>query len=179
MNKLYFIVPIVGLALFYAYFHNFNTKYKAIQAEKQAAIQKAIKDKAIEDEKNRQIAYQNAIKAQEQRKKEKEERDRIEEEKKKARQDLEDKRERSFAERKKFREQVDRLKKEVAEVEGQIKDVEAEKKSHVDEQVFLKNYVKQAESNVKYYYDLLDKIDAAEKARAAEAAAAAAAAKKS
>jgi hypothetical protein len=47
----------------------------------------------------------------------------------------------------------------------------------MDEQVFLRTYVKQAESNVKYYYDLLDKIAAAEKARAAEAAAAAAAKK--
>ena len=53
-----------------------------------------------------------------------------------------------------------------------------EKKTLQDEQVFLKAYVKQAESNVKYYYDLLDKIALAEKARADAAAAAAAAAAK-
>ena len=56
---------------------------------------------------------------------------------------------------------------------------EDEKKTLVDEQTFLKTYVKQAEANVKYYYDLLDKITVAEKARADAAAAAAAAAKKS
>ncbi|HYC72302.1 MAG TPA: hypothetical protein VEB66_13905 [Opitutaceae bacterium] len=177
MNKIYVIVPLIGLLLFGGYFWNFNKGYKLKEQQKREAVEKAVRDKAIEDEKNRRIAYDNAIKAQEQRKREKEERDRIEEEKKKQRQDLEDKRERSFNERKKFREQVDRLKKEVAEVDDQIKDVEAEKKSHADEQVFLKNYVKQAESNVKYYYDLLDKIDAAEKARAAAEAAAAAAKK--
>jgi hypothetical protein len=53
-----------------------------------------------------------------------------------------------------------------------------EKKRHADEEAFLKNYVTQAEANVKYYYDLLDKVTAAEKAAADAAAAAAAAAKK-
>ena len=71
-----------------------------------------------------------------------------------------------------------RLRKEVASVEDEIKKIETEKKAHSDESAFLKNYVRQAQSNVKYYYDLLDKIDAAEKARA-EAERAAAAAKKS
>ena len=61
---------------------------------------------------------------------------------------------------------------------SEINKIEDEKKKHQDELSFLKTYVKQAEANVKYYYDLLDKIDAAEKAKAA-AAAAAAAAKKS
>lgn len=171
MNKIYIIVPLLGCLLFGAYFWNFNTEYKEIEAKKKAAAVKAIKDKLIEDEKNRVIAYQNAIKAQEQRKKEKEERERIEEEKKKNRQDHEDRRERAFNERKKFREQVERLKKEVAAVEEDITKIEAEKKSHQDELVFLKDYVRQAESNVKYYYDLLEKIDAAEKARAAAEAA--------
>ena len=48
-----------------------------------------------------------------------------------------------------------------------------EKKRHIDEEAFLKTYVVQAEANVKYYYNLLDKIDVAEKARAEAAAAAA------
>lgn len=179
MNKIYILVPLIGCILFGAYFWNFNTKYKAVEQAKKEKIVAEIKAKALKDEENRKLAYDAAIKAQENRKKEKEERDRIEEEKKKARQDLEDKRERAFSERKKFREQVDRLKKDVAGVEEEITKIEAERKSHSDEQAFLKNYVKQAETNVKYYYDLLDKIDAAEKARAKAEADAAAAAKKS
>ena len=54
-----------------------------------------------------------------------------------------------------------------------------EKKHLLDEQVFLQNYVKMAEANVKYYYDLNDKITAAEAARIEAEKAAAAAAKKS
>ncbi len=50
--------------------------------------------------------------------------------------------------------------------------IEEEKKKHLDEQAFLKTFVNKAEANVKYYYDLLEKIDAAEKAKAAAAAAA-------
>jgi hypothetical protein len=51
-----------------------------------------------------------------------------------------------------------------------------EKKRLVDENDALKVYVTQAETNVKYYYALLEKIAAAEKAAADAAAAAAAAA---
>jgi len=178
MNKLYFIVPLVGSILFAAYFTSFNKQHKAREEAKKAVAMAELKEKQLRDEENRRLAYDAAIKAQEQRRLEKEERDRLEEEKKKLRQDLEDKRERSFNERKKFREQVERLRKEVSSVEEEIKKIETEKKSHADESAFLKNYVRQAQSNVKYYYDLLDKIDAAEKARA-EAERAAAAAKKS
>ena len=178
MNKLYFILPVVGCILFAVYYSSFNKQHKMREEAKKAVAMAELKQKQLQDEENRRLAYDAAIKAQEQRRLEKEERDRLEEEKKKLRQDLEDKRERSFNERKKFREQVERLRKEVTSVEEEIKKIEAEKKSHVDERAFLKDYVRQAQSNVKYYYDLLDKIDAAEKARA-EAERAAAAAKKS
>jgi hypothetical protein len=51
------------------------------------------------------------------------------------------------------------------------------KNNPLDEETFLKTNVNQAEANVKYYTDLLDKVDAAEKAAAQAAAAAALAAK--
>lgn len=177
MNKLYILIPVIGCLLFGAYFWNFNAEYKAKQAEK---VQKALeiaKERQKQEVADRQHAYEAAIKAQAQRKAEREERERIEEEKKKHRVDLEEKRERAFAERRKNREQVDRLKKEVAGVEEEIAKLELQKKTHLDEQAFLKTYVKQAEANVKSYYDLLDKIEAAEKARAAAEAAAKAAQK--
>ena len=75
---------------------------------------------------------------------------------------------------------VRRLKKDLEEVQEEVKKIELEKKTLADEQSFLKDYVKRAESNQKYYTDLMDKIAAAEAARAKAAAdAAAAAAKKS
>ena len=70
------------------------------------------------------------------------------------------------------------MKKDLSEVKEATAKIADEKKRHADEETFLKTYVKQAEANVKYYYDLLDKITAAEKAAADAAAAAAAAAKK-
>ena len=76
-----------------------------------------------------------------------------------------------------MRSQVDRLKKDLDEVKVVVAKSTEDKKHLADEDAFLKNYVKQADANVKYYYDLLDKIDAAEKAKAAAEAAAAAAAK--
>ena len=57
------------------------------------------------------------------------------------------------------------MKAEVAKLQDQ-------RQSHLDEQKFLKEYVKQAEANVKYYYDLIDKLAAAEAAKAAAEAAA-------
>ncbi len=180
MNKVYILAPLIGCLLFFGYYLKFNSQYEAEEEARKAAQVEKVKQKQIADELLRKAAYDAAIQAQKERTEQRERDAKIEEEKKKSRQDLEDKRERSFNERKKFREQVDRLKKEVAGVEEEIKKIEAEKKSHADEQAFLRSYVKQAESNVKYYYDLLDKIDAAEKARAeAERLAAAAAAKKS
>ena len=72
---------------------------------------------------------------------------------------------------------MSRLKKDLADVKDATVKIAEEKKRYSDEGAFLRNYVKQADANVKYYYDLLDKITVAEKA-AADAAAAAAAAKK-
>ena len=71
------------------------------------------------------------------------------------------------------------LKKDLEDVKAATAKVTEDKKHFADEQAFLLTYVKQAEANTKYYYDLLEKIAAAEKAAADAAAAAAAAAKKS
>ena len=85
---------------------------------------------------------------------------------------------RANSDKNKLTDQARRLKKDLEEVQDEIKKIELERKTLQDEQVFLKAYVKQAESNVKYYYDLLDKIALAEKARADAAAKAAEEAKK-
>jgi len=76
-----------------------------------------------------------------------------------------------------LRDQVKRLDMDLKELKAVTTKAVEEKKKLIDEQAFLLTYVKQAEANVKYYYDLLDKISAAEAAHAAAAAAAAAAAK--
>jgi len=179
MNKAYFIVPIIALGVFIAFYVPFERGYNAKLAGQKAKLEQAKKDKAAQEIKNREAAIKAAIDAQEKRKKEKEAKDKIEEDKRVARQTAEDQRDRAHSDRLKLADQSRRLKKDLEDVNAEIKKIEEEKKTLVDEQAFLKTYVKQAEANVKYYYDLLDKITAAEKARADAAAAAAAAVKKS
>jgi uncharacterized protein (DUF3084 family) len=178
MNKVYIIIPLIALAVFGGFYVQFAKGYEAKIAAAKAKEEEAKKEKARLEVENREKAIQAAIEAQARRKLEREAKERLEEKKRTDRQEAEDKRELAFSDYKKFNDQVSRLKKDLVEVQEEIKKIEAEKKTLVDEQAFLRNYVKQAEANVKYYYDLLDKIAQAEKAREAAAAAAAAAAKK-
>jgi len=178
MNKFYIILPLLGCLIFGGFYYQFDKTYKADQEVKRVAAQAELKEKQRRDNEARQEAYQAAIEAQAQRKKEREERDRIEAEKKENRLKLEDARQQAFDDRKRLREQVERLKKEVAGVQEEVGKIEATKKAHSDELVFLKDYVKSAKTNANSYYELLEKISNAEKAAAAATAAAAAAAKK-
>lgn len=177
MNKAYFIIPLIGVLIFGGFYVNFSRGHEAHLAEVKAKADEAKKEKARQQVIDREKAIAAAVEASKLRTEERLKKEKIEEEKKTARQTAEDKRLRANSDKTKLTDQVRRLKKDLEEVQEEIKKIELEKKTLVDEQAFLRTYVKQAESNVKYYYDLLDKIAAAEKARAAEAAAAAAAKK--
>lgn len=178
MNKVYIIVPLICTLIFGAFYYSFDKGYAAKQAKIAAAAEAELKAKAAKDIADRAAAIEAAVEAAKKREAERKERDRIAELKATARQEAEDRRQKTYDERNRARDQVVRLKKDLEEVKGTFGKLEEEKKKHTDEQAFLKTYVKQAEANVKYYYDLLEKIDASEKAKAAAAAAAAAAAKK-
>ncbi|AOS46341.1 hypothetical protein Verru16b_03445 [Lacunisphaera limnophila] len=179
MNKVYIIVPIILLAVFSGFYVSFSKGYEAKIATAKAKVEEEKKEKARLEVVNREKAIQAAVQAQAKRKLEREAKERLDEQKRVDRQTAEDKRERAFSDRNRLADQKRRLEKDLLEVQEEVKKVEAAKKTFVDEQAFLKNYVKQAEANVKYYYELLDKIAQAEKARADAAAAAAAAARKS
>ena len=173
MNKVYLIIPLVGLLIFGGFYYNFTSQYEAKAKEALAKVEQDKKDRAARDVLNREAAIKAAIETQAKRKIEREKKEAAEEAKRVARQEAEDQRLRIFDERNKLRDQVARLKKDLEEVKVATTKVTEEKKRHIDEEAFLKVYVVQAEANVKYYYNLLDKIDVAEKARAEAAAAAA------
>lgn len=173
MNKIYILIPLLGVLAFGGVYYNFTKEYEQKQVAIKLKAEQDRKDKAKRDIVAREKAIKDAIEATEKRKKEREEKERMDEAKKKARQEAEDRRQRAFDDRKRTRDAMERLKKDVEAVKADIAKLEEEKKKHVDEQAFLKQYVKQAEANVKYYYDLLDKLKAAEEARAAAEAAAA------
>jgi hypothetical protein len=177
MNKSYFIFPLIGLLIFGGFYINFDRNYEAKVAEAAVKAEQVKKAKAKQDVLNREAAIKAAIEASKRREIERKERERIEEQKKTARQEAEDLRQKNYDERNKLRDQVTRLNKDLEELKTVTAKVDGEKKKHVDELAFLQTFVKQAEANVKYYYNLLDKITAAEAAKAAAAAAEAAAAK--
>ncbi len=178
MNKVYLIIPLIGLLLFGGVYMNFAKGHEAHLAEIKIQADEVKKAKALKAIKDREKAIDEAVKASKLRAEERAKKEKVEEDKKNDRQTAEDKRLRANSDKTKLTDQARRLKKDLEEVQDEIKKIEQDKKTLLDEQVFLKAYVKQAESNVKYYYDLLDKIALAEKARAEAAAAAAAAAKK-
>ena len=179
MNKAYIIFPLVCTLVFGVFYYNFDRQYDQKQKDIAAKAAADLKEKEKRDIAAREKAIADAVEAAKKREIERKERDRIAEEKATARQEAEDRRQKTYDERNRARDQVTRLKKDLDEVKSTFTKIDDEKKKYVEEQAFLKTYVKQAEANVKYYYDLLEKIDAAEKAKAAAAAAAAAAAKKS
>jgi len=173
MNKVYLIIPLIGLLIFGGFYYDFTSKYEARAKEATAKIEQEKKDRAARDIANRELAIKAAVETQAKRKLEREKREAAEEAKRVARQEAEDQRLRAYDDRNKLREQVTRLKKDLEEVKAATAKVADEKKRHLDEGAFLRTYVKKAEANVKYYYDLLDKIAAAEDAKAKADAAAA------
>jgi colicin import membrane protein len=179
MNKAYFIIPLIGVLIFGGFYHNFAKGHEARLAQIKATAEKAKADKVRQGIVDREKAIAAAVEASKLRAEERAKKEKLEEDKKNDRQTAEDKRLRANSDKTKLSTQLKSLQKDLAEVQEEIKKLEQEKKTLADEQVFLQAYVKQAESNQKYYYDLLDKIALAEKARADAAAAAAAAAKKS
>ena len=178
MNKVYLIFPLIGILIFGGFYISFDKSYEAKLTAIKTKAEDAKKAKAKQQVADRETAIDAAVKAQAARKIEREEKERVEEAKKVARQDAEDKRLHAYEDRNKFHDQVGRLKKDLAEITEATAKIADEKKHHLDEDAFLKTYVKQAEANVKYYYALLEKIAAAEKAAEEARLAAAAAAKK-
>jgi nitrogen regulatory protein PII-like uncharacterized protein len=177
MNKVYIIVPLICTLIFGGFYYQFARGYAQKQADMVAKADAELKAKVAKDIADRAKAIEAAVEAAKKREIERKERDRIAELKATARVEAEDRRQKTYDERNRARDLVVRLKKDLDEVKGTFGKIEDEKKKHTDEQAFLRTYVKQAEANVKYYYDLLEKIDASEKAKAAAVAAAAAAKK--
>jgi len=178
MNKVYLIFPLIGLLIFGGFYISFDKTFVAKQEAIKAKAELERKAKAEQQIRDRETAIKAAVEASAIRAKERKEREAQDEAKKVARQQAEDHRQKTFDDRNKFRDQVFRLKRELTEVKEEEAKITEEKKQRESELAFLKTYVTQAESNQKYYYNLLDKIDAAEKAQAAAEKAAAAATKK-
>jgi hypothetical protein len=171
MNKAYVIWPLVGLLVFGAFYWNFNRTYLEKHRQEEIQKQKDKRERILKDAESRRNAILAATDAQNKRIAERAVRDKLEEKERAARAELIDRRNRVFEDvNKRLRPQLERLRSDAADVKEQIAKFEQEKKQYIDEEAFLRAYVRKAEANVQTYLNLLDQLAAAEKARAEAAA---------
>lgn len=176
-NYVYFVVPLLGLIVFAAFYWNFDSQYEAQQAQVIATAKKAAKDKVDAANRDRQKAFDEATAANDRRKKEKEAKEKADAEKADARDAALQDRNKALRDASNLTQKIDRLTKEVEATKKEVSAVEEDKKKAVAEQAFLKTYVKQAQDNAKSLESVLQKIKEADDAAVAAAKAAAEAAK--
>jgi hypothetical protein len=172
----YIFPPILGLVIFGVIYWQYNSGYEARLAESERKEKAIIQAKLDEDARNRKVAVESAIAAQEKRKVEKLAQDAKDAADKDRREKAMQAKYRAQREADKLASQVKRLQKEIEDEKKEIAKVEEDKKRVVDEAAFQREYVKKAEDNVRSLQTVLDRIAAADAAAEAAAKAAAAAA---
>jgi hypothetical protein len=173
-TKIYFIVPLVTLLIFFGYYWKFSSEYESKQAAIVAAEKQRKLDKIKADNDLRLKAIEEANAAQAQRKLERKQRD---EKERQQREDKENARlamEKADQDAQKLERQAERLKKEVKEAGEEIAKLQAEKQRSIDEDAHIKTLVTKAEENVAKLDDVVKKIEVADAAAARAAALAAA-----
>jgi hypothetical protein len=179
-SRIYFIAPIIVLAVFIAYYWNFKSTYDAKQAEIQATIKRQKVEKLEQEAKNREAAIHDALAAQQLRKKERAEREAREQKQKDDHENATLNEQKADQESQKLQRQVEKLTKDVEAEKEDIKKIEVENKKQDEEAAFLEQFDKLAQENQAAMSAVLTKIaeaDAAAVKYAAEAAKKAAAQK--
>jgi colicin import membrane protein len=174
----YFLAPLAGLIIFGAIYWNFSKGFAAREAARVAAEKQKKEDKLRAQAKANEQAIREALAAQERRKAERAAKEAKDKKDHDDRQTAQDAKEKAFRDKEKFGKQVNVLKGELQTEKDSIVKLQADKKKYIEEQAFLRIYVKQAEDNVKSLMQVLDKIAAADAARATADALAASEAKK-
>lgn len=172
-SYIYFLVPLIGLIAFGALYWNFKEGYEEKLAEKTRIQRMEREEKLMAEAKNREKAIKDAVAAQERRKVEKAEKEAKERADQEARQLAIEARDKANRDQLKLASQIERLEKDIKVEKDAIAKLDEERKRALDEQNFLKTYVKQAEANTSSLKEVLDKITAADAARAAAEALAA------
>src|SRR2546423_1364440 len=145
-SYLYFLAPLVALALFGVVYYQYASKFD----ERQEAMAKKQRDdreeKIKKDNESKQKAVADALAAQDARKKAKGEKEAREQKAAEDRDRAVQGRAKAKEEARKLVDTVARLKKEVADNKKDIVELEADKKRAADEMTFVKEYVKKADS---------------------------------
>jgi hypothetical protein len=170
MKRIYFIAPMVALALFAIYSWHFNQEFEAKEEAKAATIRSARDNKLKSEAEARKKAMSDAIASQEKLKKDRLDREAEEVRKKEARQASIDARDRGYREQEKLARQVERIKKDIRVEEEALTKLDGSIKYAQGEKTFENEFIGKAKQNVAALAEILTKIDAAEAARAAGAA---------
>ncbi|HND61602.1 MAG TPA: hypothetical protein PLB90_09000 [Opitutaceae bacterium] len=169
----YVLAPIVGLIIFGAVYWNFSSTYEANEAAKALKVKQDKEAKALAQARANEQAIREANAGVLRRKAEREAKEAKEKKDRELRVAANDAKEKAYTDKEKFAKQVSRLESDIKIEKDAISKLEEERKRLVEEQAFLRVYVKQAEDNVKSLSTVIDKIAAADAARAAAEAAAA------
>jgi chromosome segregation ATPase len=173
-SKVYLIIPIIVLGVFYGYYWNFSSQYEA----KQAAVVQAEKERKLERLKaeavSREAAIHDAIEAQKQRKADRIAREEKERQMKDAKENAHLEADKALQEEQKLQRQEEKLEKDVGTAKEEIAKLETELAHSTQELGFIKEYTEAAVANQAKLSAVVTKIAAADAAAAKAAALAAA-----
>jgi hypothetical protein len=177
-TKFYFIVPVVIVGIFSAYYLNFSSHYDEDQAKIAAAAKQARIDKLNAEAERNAAAIKDAVAAQVVRKAERAAKDARERQQKDDKENALLERDKAEQESQKLQRQSEKLEKDVASTKEDIEKIKADQKEASEEITFLKQYTAEAQANQGKLADVVAKIEAADLATQRAAALAAAQAKK-
>ena len=177
---IYFIAPLVGLIVFFGIYWNASKAYDEREASVVRDARKKKEAKLEQEAKNRELAVKQALEQQDKRRAEKKIKDEREAKEAEARAAAVQARSKASRDADKAEASAKRLQRDIDEEKKEITKIQADKTRYSDEQGFLLEYVKQAETNVKNLRGVIEKITEADRkweeaqreaaARAAEAA---------
>ncbi len=176
----YFIIPLLGMAVFGAYYWNFTQNYDEREAQKVAEEQKIRDAERASEAQLRQKAVDDAFAQQIKRKAEREAKAKLEQKQEDDKEAAEAASNHAKSEVRRLEEKTRSLEREIQEAQDDLDKFNLEKAALQAEQTAIAGGVAQSESNAKRLTGVLGRIAAADAAAeaAAQAAAKAAADKK-
>jgi hypothetical protein len=177
-SKIYFIVPLIVLAAFVAYYMKFSSEYEQKQQAQIAADKAAKAEKIRLENLSKEKAVEDAIAAQKVRTQERLARQAREQKQKDDKEYAMLAAGKADLEQQKLARQVEKLNHDVAAAKADIEKIQADTKQSQEQEEFLKKYVATAQENQAHLTQVLQKIADADAALAKAAALAAAEAKK-
>jgi hypothetical protein len=163
-SYVYFVAPLAALAVFAGVYWKYASEYDAKIETAEKARREKIVEKQRQENESKRAAVEAAIKSQDERKKAKALKEAKEQEEKDARDRSIQARNKAREDARKFADRVRVLEKDVDENKKEIAKIDQDNKELQNEQAFVREYVKKAQSNTQALSGVLERIAAADKA---------------